>query len=93
MRTVDYTDAYGRLKKVLLPNDAPDDHARYGILIGPPDFDDLGLGPERTTILNNKLFNLGLFEAKEVKRRREDVRAVLQSLFALDIEKIIQLYY
>lgn len=92
MREVVYTDEGGKKFKVLIPDEAPDTHAKFGLIVGPPDLSALNIPKDMEIRLNNQLFNRGLFTNKDVLTRRREVVAALQATLALDADKIINLY-
>lgn len=92
MRKVIYETPEGHKYKVLLPDDAPDSHAEFGVVIGPPDLSELGLPLELEVRLNNALFNRGLLTLQDVRRRRLELIAAWQSVLAVDANKIMELY-
>jgi len=93
MREVTYTDSRGRMFKVEIPNDEPDDMAQFGILIGPPDCLDLLDYPEQfTTRLHNELFHRRLYTLEDINHRRVDAQAAIQSALRVDTENIIRAY-
>lgn len=92
MRKVVHKDSKGRKSLVALPDNAPDSHARYGQVIGPPDLNSLGLPSDITTRLHNELFNRGLYSYADARKRKADVVAALQAVFAVDATKIVTLY-
>lgn len=91
MRKVTYTDNIGRKFLTLIPDSAPDEHAGYGVLVGPPEFNiDM---PERMLVqLHNELFSREIFTMRDIKRRREDVLSAVRSVFRIDCEVIAQCY-
>jgi hypothetical protein len=91
MRKVIYTDSIGRKFQTLIPDGAPEEHANYGVLVGPPELDiDL---PERLAVtLHNELFAREIFTMRDVKRRRDDVLAAVRSTFKIDCEVIAQCF-
>lgn len=92
MREVVYTDAQGRKFKVLIPDSADDSHAKYGIIVGPPELTSLKLDLDTEVRLNNQLFARGIFDLKGAQRNRQEIFAALQAAFALDTDRIVNLY-
>lgn len=92
MKEVEYTDDRGRLFKVLIPESDNVEKARHGIVIGPPELDDLGLPESVMIALHNQLYYRGLFTLKEVNRRRMDVIGALQAALGVNVERIINIY-
>lgn len=91
MRKVTYTDSLGRKFLTLIPNDAPDEHAVYGILVGPPELD-IELPVKLQVQLHNELYAREIFTLKDVKRRREDVMSAVRNVLRLDCEVIARCY-
>lgn len=92
MRETVYEDMDGRKFKVQIPDDAPDSHARLGIVIGPPDLSELDLPLAVEVRLNNQLFNRGLFRKGDIRRRREELAAALAATLRLDIQTLEGVY-
>lgn len=92
MKEVEYTDDRGRLFRVLIPETDNIERARHGIVIGPPELDDLDL-PERVMVeLHNQLYHRGLFSIQEANKRRMDVVGALQAAMMVDVERILNIY-
>ena len=92
MRKVDYQDSKGRMTQRLVPDDAPDANARYGIVVGPPDLDSLGLPQEVEIRLHNELFNRGLLTLDDVRKRRPEIMAAVQAALKVDAESVMAAY-
>jgi hypothetical protein len=92
VRETQYTDTGGRLYKVLVPDSAPESHARYGIVVGPPNLDSLELDEKIATRINNELFNRGIFTYKDARRRRGEIYTALQSALRVEVGLIMDLY-
>lgn len=92
MRLVNYKDSKGRWYKTQIPDGAPDSHARFGIVIGPPNLDSLELPPKIHTRLHNELFHRGLITRVDVMRRRIDIIGALQAALSVDSGIIVDLY-
>lgn len=73
-----------------IKDDDLDDRARYGIVLGPPEFDELDhLSVEVRRSLNNELFARGIITVRDAVRRRSDVESALRSALRLDVETIM----
>jgi hypothetical protein len=92
MREAHFETETGERYKVLLPDDAPDEHAEYGIIVGPPPLDELNLPTEVAVRLNNQLFDRGLFTWREVRQRREELLAVWQAVLRVDVGRLHDVY-
>lgn len=92
MRELEYQDDVGKKFRVLIPKDCPDSHAKYGIVLGPPDLSSLGFPQDIEVRLNNQLYNRRILTVRDSVSRRSDVLAALQATFAVDVEKIVNLY-
>lgn len=92
MKEVEYKDDRGRLFKVLIPDGDPIERARHGIVVGPPELDDLGLPESVMVELHNQLYYRGLFTFVEVNKRRMDVIGALQAALSVNVNKIIEIY-
>lgn len=92
MRRVAYKDTAGRWSVREVPDSAPDDHAAYGILVGPPDVSSLNLPEEVETRLNNELYARGLITARDVRSKSEQLRNAIQSALRLDVQNLMTCY-
>ncbi|NIM48324.1 MAG: hypothetical protein GTO22_03545 [Gemmatimonadales bacterium] len=93
MRKVDYADERGRMYRVLLPPDAPDEEASSGIPVGPPDVvDAVGLPEPMATRLHNLLHKRGLFDVKTVRRTPQALQSAIQSAYRVDVHILMQAY-
>ena len=93
MRRIDYKDSRGFKTVREIQDDDPDSRARYGIVVGPPEFDGLdSLSEEVRVRLNNELFHRGIITLKDAMRRRGEVMNALQSALRVDVEMILQAY-
>lgn len=71
---VDYTDKRGWKQLREVPDGllTTDDYSK-GILVGPPDLSSLPLSGERQRLLNNLLFEAGMYEYPNIKSRRREL--------------------
>jgi hypothetical protein len=92
MKQVKYTDLIGRVFLVELPDNAPEEHAEMGAIVGPPDLSGLGLPLEMEVRLNNSLYARGLFTSRDIRRKRGELLAVWQSVLQTDVVKLANLY-
>lgn len=92
MRHIERTDAQGRKFLVALPDNAPDSHAQYGVVIGPPDLSELKLPMQMEVRLNNALFARKLFTRIDVRRRKQELLAVWQSVLQADVQTLASVY-
>lgn len=90
---VEITRNGGMKYKVLVPDDAPVENYKYGIIIGPPDLSGLNLPHEFEVRLNNELYNRGLITKKDIVRSRDNVIfGALQAMLKVDTQRITELY-
>lgn len=82
----------GRKQVVLIPDGAPDSHAKMGVLVGPPDLDVLQLPIAIEVRLHNELYNRGLLTRKDVQKRPQELFAALQAALRVDVAAIANLY-
>lgn len=80
----------GMRKMVEIPDDAPDEHHRFGVLIGPPDLSGLGLPRDLEKRLNNALFDRGIITKKDAKP--DALFGALQAVFKVDVTTLLDLY-
>lgn len=93
MRQVDYKDEKGRYHRVKLPDDAPDDQAPLGVLVGPPDVVDyLNLPEPFATTLHNQLYHRGLFTAKDIRKRSVELQGAILAALAVDTGRLHEAY-
>lgn len=92
MRSIEYKDELGRKFLVGVPDDAPDEHARYGLIIGPPDLSDLKLPLDMEVRLNNALYARKLLTRADVRRRKQELLAVWQSVLQVDAGLLAAVY-
>lgn len=92
LRRTSYVDAEGRRWAVDLPAGAPDSDAPLGLHVGPQPLTELGLPLETEVRLHNQLFSRGILTVNDAKRKRADLFAALQAAYAVDGERLIQLY-
>ena len=93
MRNVVYTDVEGRLFRVLLPEDSPDEHVIYGITVGPPDLSSMNLPLALEVRLNNQLLHRGLFTKEDLRKNRHHLIGAIQSALSLDVQKLEEIYF
>lgn len=89
---VNYEDTKGRLSIREIPDDKPLAHARYGVLVGPPDLSSLNLPEEVEVRLNNELFNRGLLTLSDARRRPAELEAALKAALKLDVQALMAAY-
>lgn len=92
MREICYTDSRGCKFQVLIPDDAPDEHAVFGIRVGPPDLSELNLPLDIEVRLNNQLYARKMITRSDVRRRRGELIAVWQSVLQVDVTVLHNLY-
>lgn len=92
LKRVSYTEDSGKKVMVLLPQEAPEEEAQKGILIGPPEIESLGLSEEATVRLHNELFERGILTPKDALRGRDQIMYALQATFKVDVDRIVELY-
>ena len=93
MKQVDYQDERGRWYRVQLPDEAPEDQARFGVPIGPPNVaDKLGLPEPFATDLHNQLFLRKLFNANEVRKNSQALQGAIMTALSVDISRVYEAY-
>lgn len=92
MRNVDYEDSKGRWSVRQMPDDAPPENARYGIVVGPPDLSGLQLPEEVETRLNNELYHRGLITSADLRGRNNELQAALQAALRVDFQLLHAAY-
>lgn len=92
MREVSYEDTEGRRWMVLLPAGVPDSQAHYGLPVGPPPVDALGLPPDIAVRLHNQLFERRIFTARQARADVPGLLAAIRSALRLSAEGVIALY-
>lgn len=89
---VTYEDPEGRKWRRQVPQDAEEWEAVRGIPAGPPDVRELDLPYAIGIRLHNELFNRGLWDMHELRRRRPELDAALRAALRLDTQRLEQLY-
>lgn len=92
MRDVTYVDSIGRKFLSRIPDDSKDSDAQYGIIVGPPLLDGIGLPVQLEISLHNELFNRGIFTLNDAKRRRSEIVSALSRVLAVDANKVMEAY-
>lgn len=92
MRRVTHVDVAGRKSLVEVPDNAPDSHAAYGVRVGPPSLESLGLPLALEVRLHNQLYDRGLLSLKQIRGRGQEIFAALQAAFRTDTATITNLY-
>lgn len=95
MREVEYRDDSGRLFRVIVPDDAPRENYKYGMIVGPPMdlVDSLDIPEPIATRFHNALYARGMFTYLDVVKRKQDLFGAWQSTLMVDTEKILEAYY
>lgn len=78
--------------RVVVPDDAPEETWQYGVRVGPPDLNMLGLPLSIELRLNNELFNRRMFTAVDIRKRYAEVEASLRAALATDVQRILEAY-
>lgn len=92
MRETTYTDEAGRKTYVLLPDDAPDSHAPYGIRVGPPSLEGLELPEEIEIRLHNLLYARRILTVRDARSRRNEVLSAIQASLHSTLQNVLALY-
>lgn len=92
LKRASWKDSDGRIKVVLIPEDAGEEQAEMGIPLGPPSLLGLNLPEEIEIRLNNELANRGILTANEALRNRQEIMSAIQSALKLDIDRVIGMY-
>lgn len=92
MREVCFEDELGRKFARLIPDDAPDTHALFGITVGPPDLSGLNLPTPLEVRLNNILYARRLLTRSDVRRRKQELFACWQAALQVDVTTLNNLY-
>lgn len=81
----------GKLYKAQVPDLAPRSAWQYGVIVGPPDFEN-SLPMELARRLHNELFARGLITLQDTVKRANDVSAAWQSALKYDVGQILASY-
>lgn len=94
MRQVEYEAPDGRLYAVLIPEDAPINMARMGIVVGPPELDSIQYLPHDLMVaVHNQLYHRGILTYSDARRKRQDIHlAVLTALKGGLVSDILSCY-
>lgn len=93
MREVTYTDGLGQMFLTRIPDSAPDAHAAFGVRVGPPELDTLGLPIEIQVRLHNELYARRVWTWAELRARRADVADALRTALKLGVGDIERVYW
>jgi hypothetical protein len=93
MREVKYTDSLGQNFVVRIPDDAPLEHAKWGVRVGPPELDGLGLPLELQVRLHNELWARGLLTYGDIRQRRGEVASALREALKLGVGQLEGVYW
>lgn len=83
---------HGRKYIAVVPDNAPDSHAEWGVRLGPPDLDALDLPAALADRLHAELFNRRLITKADVLMRPDEVSRALMAALKLDALAILALY-
>lgn len=92
LRRTSYKDLDGRQWAVDVPAGVSDKDAHMGLHVGPQPLTELGLPLETEVRLHNELFRRGILTLTDAKKRRAELFASLQAAYAVDSERLIELY-
>jgi hypothetical protein len=92
VRRVTYTDPDGRRTVHAIPDQAPDAHARMGIVVGPPDLRPLGWPPALEIALHNQLEARGVLTEADARAHMGEITAAIASVFKADAHVVYNLY-
>ena len=91
-REVDWTDEDGRRWRRLIPDEAPDEHAEFGVPIGPISLADLNLPIEFEVRLHNAMHDRSIWTYDEARRRASDIAQAVFHTAKADALRIVELY-
>lgn len=90
-RQVEYVSPEGKYYLMAIPDDATDEMARFGVLIGPPDLDQLDLPSEVEVRLHNQLYWRKIYTARDLRAKRVDTQGAIQAALRLEVDRILQI--
>lgn len=83
-KVVIYTNSNGFKELRKVPNGTlPADYSK-GILLGPPDLDELAITKKQKLKLNNALVEIGFASYKDIGARRADLIRIIQDVLAFN---------
>lgn len=88
----EWTDRDGRHFVVMVPEDAPPEHARMGIPVGPPSLSALGWPIDVEVALHNQLHARGILTRTDAMARPQEVQAAIQRALRLDVQRVQELF-
>lgn len=91
LKRIEYKDKKGRKYMVEVP-EGYEDMPQTGIRLGPPDLESLNLPLKYEVALNNQLYDRQLFTPADVRRRPDEIKAALYTVFKVDALQIRNLY-
>lgn len=89
LRRVTFTDPEGRRFYRMIPMDADEREAEWGVPVGPPSLANLGLPLATEVRLNNELFHRELLTESDIKNRRVDAHAAVMAAYKVDVDTLL----
>lgn len=94
MKKVTHTDERGRQYAYLMPDGVDDSAVESGIMIGPIDVVDiLDYPDEIKTKLHNELFNRGIMNYNDARKKPGQIQAAIQSALRMDVAVIQDAFF
>jgi hypothetical protein len=78
--------------RVLIPDDAPDDHARFGIPFCPVDLGPLHLPLQIEVELHNQLYHRRIASEEDARARATDIASAIRTALKLSVTSVQELY-
>lgn len=92
-KKVTYTAPDGRMFYVEVPEDAPEHHYRFGVVLGPPDLK-IELDTEQLNVrIHNELYARQLLTLHDLRHRPADVVAAIQAAVRIDAQELMAAWY
>ena len=92
LRSVTYVDPEGRRWARLLPPQARDSDAEWGVPNGPPSLKALDLPAEVEVRLHNELHARGILTERDARRRFAEISAALMAALRFDAGRVYDIY-
>lgn len=77
---------------VVVPDGAPENTWKYGIVVGPPDLSELGLPYDIEVRLHNELHNRGLIKLADASRGPQNLQGAIMAALRVDVQRLLQIY-
>lgn len=94
MRRITHTNDNGRKYAYIMPDNVADSEVESGIMVGPVDVVDVLDYPEEIrTKLHNELFNRGIMNYDDARKKPGQIQAAIQAALRMDVAIIQDAFF